>query len=361
MARRAVVEVSLGERSYSVRIGEGVFAELRELLARLAPTSILYALDEEIAARHRSLGESPGPAARFPVPGGEGAKSPERLLAAWEAFSRAGLDRGSLVVAAGGGSLTDLVGFAAATWHRGIPWVAVPTTLLGMVDAAVGGKTAIDLPAGKNLAGAFHQPRAVLCDLSFLGTLPDEGFATGLSEAVKAAVVGDPELFVLLEGSAGAGGAERLRRDPERILEVVRRAVAVKAGIVSRDERESGERRKLNFGHTIGHAIEKASGFAVPHGRAVAVGMVLECRVAEARGMFDPLERARVEGVLGALGLPTSLPRLDPGAVFAALPADKKARGGRLAFALPRGVGRVEVVEGLDPREVEPILRSAAG
>ncbi len=360
MSRRAEVEVSLGERSYSVRIGEGALADLSGLLEASRPTSLLFAVDEGLLASHPLLLARPElrTSAVLPLPGGEGAKSPQWLLAAWEAFVRARLDRGSLVVAAGGGSLTDLVGFAAATWHRGIPWIAVPTTLLGMVDAAIGGKTAIDLPGGKNLVGAFHQPRAVLCDLGFLGTLPADEFATGLAEVVKAAVVGDLELFAFLEGERG--GADRLRRDPDRLLEVVRRAAGVKATIVSRDEREAGDRRLLNFGHTVGHAVEKASGFAIPHGRAVSIGMALEGRLAEARGTFPSGERARMEGLLGALGLPTSLPRLDLGALLEALTADKKARGRRLAFALPRAIGRVEVVEGLDPREIRAILESAA-
>ena len=357
MPPRAVVEVALGERSYPVHIGRGTFDELGAILAPLRPTAVACGLAEGVARLYPKVKGALGTglAARFEFPSGEKAKSWDSLLAAWTAFAGAGLDRGSVVIAVGGGSLTDLVGFAAATWHRGIPWIAVPTTFLGMVDAAIGGKTAINLPGGKNLVGAFHHPRAVVCDLAFLDTLPPEEFATGLAEVVKAGIVGDPGLFTLLEGRGND-----LRRDGDLRFEVVRRAVAVKAAIVGRDERESGERRVLNFGHTVGHALEKASGFGLPHGRAVAAGMVAECRIACARKLLGPEVLGRVERTIEALGLPTSSPALDRRAILDALSADKKARGGRLVFALPRDLGRVEIVEGIGPAEVAAALEAAA-
>ncbi len=274
--------------------------------------------------------------------GGEGAKTLATVEEICVQCAAAGLGRDGGIVALGGGVVTDLAGFAAAVYRRGIEWVAVPTTLLGMADAAIGGKTAANLLVGKNLVGAFHQPRAVLADPECLRPLSRREYVSGLAEVVKAAVVGDPDLFALLEARADAF----LARELALLADAIARAVAVKAAIVERDERESGERMRLNLGHTLGHAIEAAAGFGpIRHGEAVSIGLAAACRIAVARGLCDETLARRVTGLLAHLGLPTAAPPgLDSAAVAAALAQDKKARDGRLRWALPRAIGRVEVV-----------------
>jgi 3-dehydroquinate synthase len=230
----------------------------------------------------------------------------------------------------------DLAGFVAATFHRGLPLLNLPTTLLAMVDAAIGGKTAVDHPRGKNLIGAFHQPREVIADLGVLATLPEREFRSGLAEVVKSAVVGDAALFERLERSAAAV----LARHPEALGRLVIAAGRVKARVVTADEREADRRAVLNFGHTLGHAVEHLSGFRLRHGEAVAIGMVLEARAAEAAGILRGGEAARIEALLEKLGLPTAPPKgLSAVRILDAARADKKARRGEPRYALPRQVG----------------------
>ncbi|MCI0340520.1 MAG: 3-dehydroquinate synthase [Planctomycetales bacterium] len=274
--------------------------------------------------------------------GGEAGKTLATVEEICAQCAAAGIGRDGGIVALGGGVVTDLAGFAAAVYRRGIEWVAIPTTLLAMADAAIGGKTAANLPAGKNLVGAFHQPRAVLADPDCLRPLPPREFLSGLAEIAKAAVVGDRGLFERLEERADAVRA----RDARWLADAVAAAVAVKAAIVERDERESGERMHLNLGHTMGHAIEAAAGFGpIRHGEAVAIGLAAACRIGVARGLCDEALAVRVIGLLERLGLPTSAPAgLDLAAVAAALAQDKKSRAGKLRWVLPRAIGRVEVV-----------------
>jgi 3-dehydroquinate synthase len=340
-------------------IARGAIESLDAALAERNPSRVALVVDREVARLHPGLERLARrvAAASILVDGGEGAKTAEKLVALWGALGEADLDRGSILLAAGGGTVLDLAGFAASTWHRGIPWIAIPTTLLAMVDAAIGGKTAIDLPAGKNLVGTFHSPIEVIADLAFLDTLPAEELSTGFAEVVKTAVVGDAALLDLIEEKAPA----LLAREEPALLEAVRRAVAVKTAIVARDPREGGERRLLNFGHTVGHAIERASGYTIPHGRAVALGMLAECAIAEARGLAAPALRERLARVLARFGLPVRLPpTLDVRAIVSATAADKKRSAGVLSMALPREPGRVEVVLGVTPSEttngVRPLL-----
>ena len=338
------------------RIARGAIEALPAAVAARSPTRLAFVVDREVARLHETLERIAAEigAAWIPVPGGERSKTPDGLAALWSRLAEADLDRGSLLLAAGGGTVLDLAGFAASTWHRGIPWVAIPTTLLAMVDASIGGKTGIDLPAGKNLVGAFHPPLEVHVDLAFLDTLPAEEIGTGLAEIVKAAVVGDSGLLEHVERNATA----LLAREEASLLEAVRRAVAVKTAIVSRDPREGGERRVLNFGHTLGHAIESASGYAIPHGRAVAVGMLAACTVAQGRGLASPALRERLSLLLSRLGLPTGLPAgFGPEAIVDATAADKKRAAGVLSMVLPRDVGRVEVVAGITREEIEKGVR----
>jgi 3-dehydroquinate synthase len=289
------------------------------------------------------------------VPPGEGSKTLARAGELYDRMLRAGLDRGSVLVALGGGVVTDLAGFVAATYMRGIPWVAVPTTLLGQVDASVGGKTAVDHPECKNLIGAFHQPSAVLCDVATLATLPDEELRNGLAETVKHAVIRDPDLFKDLERRADA----ILARDPAVLEPIVARNVRIKADVVAADERESDLRRILNYGHTIGHALESLLGLT--HGRAVALGMMAEARMAERRGLVGRAVVERQKALLERFGLPVSLPTgADAERCLAIMRHDKKAEAGRMRFVLPEAIGRVRIVDDVSDEEIRAALDSLA-
>ncbi len=272
------------------------------------------------------------------VPDGERAKTLAHAERLHRRFARAGLDRGARVLALGGGVVGDLAGFAAATYLRGVPLVMAPTTLLAQVDASIGGKTAVNLPEGKNLVGAFHQPRLVLADTATLATLPDREFRSGLAEVVKVGAALDPALFALLERQA-----ERLlARDPALVARVVARCARLKARLVAADERDvSGRRALLNYGHTVGHALEAATGYRrLRHGEAVAIGIVAAARLAVRLGTLSPAAAARQEGLLARLGLPTRVPRgISLSHVTEALRRDKKARDGRLVFVLTPSVG----------------------
>ncbi|MFI5255162.1 MAG: iron-containing alcohol dehydrogenase, partial [Candidatus Limnocylindrales bacterium] len=277
------------------------------------------------------------------LPRGERAKT----LRAWEAalreLARRRMERGEPIVAIGGGALGDAAGFLAATWLRGVPLVAVPTTLLGQIDAAIGGKTALDLPEGKNLVGVFQQPAAIVLDIELLATLPSRERRAALGEAVKYAALGDERLFALLEaeGPALASG------DPSAVesgalAELVERCAWAKVEVVSEDEREAGPRIRLNLGHSLGHAIETASGFrGILHGEAVAHGLRGAVAIGLAVGVTPPERAGRIVGLLDGLGLATSSPAVSAAQVAAALGADKKVSGGRLRWVLPTADGVV--------------------
>ncbi len=280
------------------------------------------------------------------LPPGEASKTLETAGGLYDRMLRAGLDRGSVVVGLGGGVVTDLAGFVAATYMRGIPWVAVSTSLLGQVDASVGGKTGVDHPDCKNLVGAFHQPSAVLADVGALATLPPEELRTGLAEVVKHAMIRDADLMARLERDADA----LLACDPGVAEAVVARNVEIKAQVVAADEREGGLRRILNYGHTVGHAIEslamatggRPAGMPLTHGRAVALGMVAEARIAERRGLLAPEAAGRQRDLIHRFGLPVALEEpLDADRVLGLMRHDKKAEAGRLRFVLPEAVGAV--------------------
>jgi 3-dehydroquinate synthase len=358
------VEVALGTRSYRVHIGAGVLdevgARVRETVG--TPSRIAIISDTRVAALHLGRVQTALAAAGFAaadvvtIPPGEGEKRLATVERVCEALAAAGADRRSLVLALGGGVVGDLSGLVAALYMRGIAFAQLPTTLLAQVDASVGGKTAVDLGAGKNLVGAFHQPSFVSCDVRVLSTLPPREVRAGLAEVLKAGLIADPELFELLERRGGEAAA---LTDPALTEALVRRAVAVKAGIVSRDERESGERALLNLGHTYGHAIEAAAGYGpVLHGEAVALGMVAACRVAERIGVTAGLE-ARVSRALVGLGLAVDLePWLRPD-VLAHTQVDKKRTGKALRFVLPEGLGRVRLHD-LTVKDLAEYLRIPA-
>ncbi len=280
-------------------------------------------------------------AALIEIPAGEQEKTIATLSRLWEAFLSAGLERGSTVLALGGGVVSDLAGFAASAYLRGVRWAALPTTLLAMADASLGGKTGVDLPQGKNLVGAFHPPSLVLADPEVLSTLPAGELRSGLAEALKAGIIGDPQLFNLC-ASLGDPAAGSIPVDA--LDEVVRRAVAIKVQVIESDPYEQGWRAVLNLGHTIGHAVELVSGFKLRHGEAVAVGLVLEAQLAEDIHLAEPGLAAAIRRALLGLGLPVDIPAgLDSEAIDRAMGSDKKRRSGKLRFALPLRIGAARV------------------
>jgi 3-dehydroquinate synthase len=302
----------------------------------------------------RSLQRAGLEVATLLVPSGEAAKSARQLSRLWEFFGRQGLGRRDAVVALGGGALSDLAGFAAATWLRGVPWVCAPTTLLAQVDASVGGKTAIDLAAGKNLAGAFHQPAAVVADPEALATLPARQLRAGLAEVVKIGMATDAALFLWLERHV-----ERLRRfEPTLLEEAVRRAVRAKLRVVKADpyEREGGVRTALNYGHTLGHAIEAARAYrGVLHGEAVAIGMRAAGALAQRVAGLPLEDRARQDALLDALGLPRRMPPVPYERLRRAMDHDKKGAGGRARWVLTTRIGHASVPRPIASRLVREI------
>lgn len=269
-------------------------------------------------------------------PAGEGSKTRETKAALEDGLGRLGAGRDTVLVAVGGGVTGDLAGFVAATWHRGVPVVQVPTSLLAMADAALGGKTAVNTPDGKNQVGAFHQPWALYADLDTLATLPDRDLRAGCAEIVKSACLTDPATFATLESDVDP----LLRRDPEALERSVRLALALKARVVTQDERELGLRAALNFGHTVAHALETATGFDLLHGEAVAIGLVVEARLAALRCGFPDGDVERLRVLLSAFGLPVRPPRgIDVGAALAAARRDKKNRRGGVRVCTPPRIG----------------------
>jgi 3-dehydroquinate synthase len=363
------VNIRFTSSGYVVRIGSNLLPRVGQETRAIARSPRAAVITDAGVAAHyldpllASLRGAGLQAEAAVVPAGEASKSLTQAGELYDRLLRARLDRGSVVVALGGGVVTDLAGFVAATYMRGIAWVAVSTTLLGQVDASVGGKTAVDHPRCKNLIGAFHQPSLVLADVSTLATLPDEEFRTGLAEVVKHAVIRDAQLFGLLETRPDP----ILGRDPDALEDVVARNVKIKADVIMADPHESGLRRILNYGHTVGHALESAAiegsgklgGAPVTHGRAVALGMMAEARIALARGLIGsaPVERQRQ--VLKRFGLPVQLEAsVDLERCLALMQHDKKALAGRLRFVLPEAIGAVRDVDDVAEDEIRQALLS---
>lgn len=285
----------------------------------------------------------------FRIPAGEGQKSLRTVSSVWEAFTRSRVERKSVIIALGGGVVGDLTGFAAATFLRGVPWVNLPTSLLAMVDASLGGKTGVNLPQGKNLVGAFHAPQAVFSDTATLRTLPEIEINNGLAEVIKHGVIADPSLFNLCEE-----GEQAMRRNLE---EVIRRAVAVKIEVIEEDPYETGAREVLNLGHTVGHALEVVSQFSLRHGEAVAIGMVVEARISERLGIASAGLADRLRGVFLGMDLPIEIPgHLDHAKIVDAMQQDKKRLGGALRFSLPVFIGEVKTGIKIEPEELRRLM-----
>ena len=339
--------------AYTALVQRGGLAQLGDLLrAQGLRGPVALVSDEQVAGFWAETAVASLQSAAYAthtilMPAGEEHKTLQTVASFWEAFLAAGLERGSTIVALGGGVVGDLAGFAAATYLRGVSWVSVPTSLLAMVDASLGGKTGADLPQGKNLIGAFHPPRLVLADPAVLATLPEAELRSGLGEVVKHGIIGDPALFELC-----ARGWTAVSADWD---ELVRRATAVKIAVIEEDPFEQGRRAALNLGHTIGHAVELVSGFRLRHGEAVAIGTVLAARLSVQMGLAGEGLVGEVTAVLHNLGLPTQIPaELDRDAIVTAVGVDKKRKGGKVKFALPVKIGEVRV--GVDVPNWQQIL-----
>ena len=359
------ITVQLAERSYEVRVAPGMLAELGEFAAAMkdATTAVVIS-DSTVAELYgaravESLAAAGLEAAVLTFPAGEENKT---LATCGRLFDglfdlRPPIDRRTLIVALGGGVPGDVAGFVAAAALRGLRWVQCPTTLLADVDASVGGKTGVDHRAGKNLIGAFHQPRGVLIDVDLLDSLPKGGLADGLAECIKHGVIRDVGLLDFIEDGAG----KILARDAETMTELIARNVAIKAAVVSADETESGQREHLNFGHTIGHAIEAHVGYdRISHGAAVSLGMVAACRMAVGRGFIEPEAADRVADLLRRFDLPVTRDALDGKAIWRIMLHDKKTRGGQVRMLLPVVLGEVAAFEDITPAAVHHAVETLA-
>ncbi|HEU0212651.1 MAG TPA: 3-dehydroquinate synthase [Jiangellaceae bacterium] len=337
-----------GARPYDVIVGRRLHGSLPELLGdAVAKVAVIHprALRRTAEAIRRRLAADGRQAHVVEVPDGEDAKDADVAMFCWSVLGRVGLTRSDAVVGVGGGATTDLAGFVAATWLRGVRLVLVPTTVLGMVDAAVGGKTGINTDEGKNLVGAFHPPAGVVCDLAALETLSPHEFVAGLAEAVKCGFIADPAILSLVEVDPAAAA----RPDGPHLRELVERSVRVKAEVVTRDLREAGPREVLNYGHTLGHAIEKVERFRGRHGAAIAIGMVFAAELGRLVGRLDAATADRHRAVLTSLGLPTTYHAAAWPSLLHAMRVDKKARGDRLRFVVLDGLAKPGILEAPDP------------
>ena len=355
------IRVNLGSRAYDVHVGSDLLRRMGALVEPLALGRHLAIITHpELATGYgstvvESLRGAGRDVAVLTVPPGEESKSLDQAARLFRELVRARLDRGSALIGLGGGVVGDLAGFVAATLYRGIRFVNIPTTLLAQVDSSVGGKTGVNLPEGKNLVGAFHQPSLVVADVLTLRTLPEREFRSGLAEAVKHGMISDEALFATLEKEADT----ILKRDADLLQMIVSSSCAIKAKVVEADEREAGLRAMLNFGHTLGHAIEAGLGYgAITHGEAVAHGMVLAAALSVRRGLCPKEDAVRLQRLLNRFGL-LDEPVPSPESLETYMVSDKKTRDGALQFVLTRGVGSVTFAPASDREELRTCLRTA--
>ena len=357
--RRMLVRVDLGSRSYAIVVESGalgsVGVRLRELgvgarAALVSDAAIMRLYGKTVAAGLEASGFA---VTRVEVPEGEAAKRLDVAARCWDALLAAGLDRTSTVLALGGGAVGDLAGFVAATYMRGTNFVQLPTTVLAQVDASIGGKTAIDHPEAKNLIGAFHQPRLVLVDPAVVRTLPEREFSSGLAEIAKHGIVLDADYFAEVE----RGAAALLARELPVLERVIGGSCRLKASVVERDEREAELRHVLNYGHTIGHALEAVTGYTrFAHGEAVSLGIAAEARLARRLGIASEETVVRQERLLRALGLPVRADAVDVEALLAAIARDKKARDGRVPFVLAPCIGAFRLVYDVPADDIRAVI-----
>ncbi len=363
------IEVALSANPYPIVIGDGALHQLGEQVRGRgfkAGTKVLVVTNPVVHQHYgatvlQSLIASGFAATDLVIEAGEDQKTPATVAQIHDAAFARKLERGSLIVALGGGVVGDMAGFAAATWLRGIAVVQVPTTLLAMVDAAIGGKTGVNHPGGKNLIGAFHQPRLVLIDPATLATLPEREFRAGMAEVIKYGVIGDAELFTDLHAAAehdpAAGLASLGSVGAERLQSLLERSAAAKAQVVAADEREGGLRAILNYGHTLGHVVEALCGYGTYlHGEAVGLGMIAAGEVSLAMGLWSQEDQSRQKAVIAAAGLPLAWPDLDPEAVLECLQGDKKVRDGKVRFVLATSLGTVEIRDDVSSDTIRAVL-----
>jgi 3-dehydroquinate synthase len=367
------IEVALAANPYPVVIGAGGLSGLGEQVAARgfrAGTKVLVVTNPVVQQHYgatalASLQAAGLDATTLVIEAGEDQKTPATVGLIHDAAFARKLERGSLIVALGGGVVGDMAGFAAASWLRGIAVVQVPTTLLAMVDAAIGGKTGVNHPGGKNLIGAFHQPRLVLIDPEVLATLPEREFRAGMAEVIKYGVINDAPLFADLEAAAGhdpaAGLASMAAVGPALLQTLLERSADAKARVVAADEREGGLRAILNYGHTLGHVVEALCGYGTYlHGEAVGLGMLAAGQIAVAMGLWGPDDQARQRALIAAAALPLQMPALDGAAVLACLQGDKKVRSGKVRFVLPTGIGTVEIRDDVDAATITAVMAQLA-
>jgi 3-dehydroquinate synthase len=350
------VEVALGARNYPIRIGAGLLGDATLWRDTIRGRQVLIVSNTVVAPLYLSgveAGLRDLTHATLVLPDGEIQKTLGSAVRVFDALAALGANRDATIIALGGGVIGDLAGFAAACWMRGVDFVQMPTTLLAMVDSAVGGKTGVNLAAGKNLVGAFHQPRAVVSDTATLATLPVREYRAGLAEVIKYGAIGDVAFFTWLESNVDALNA----RDAAILAETIARSCRHKAAVVARDEHERGERALLNFGHTFAHALETATGYtALLHGEAVAIGMLLAARLAAELGRARHTDAERLAALLVALGLPTVAPPCDPAQLLALMRLDKKNLGGHPRLILWRGIGHAEIVDDVPESAIRNVL-----
>ena len=345
------------DRSYDVLVGRGILASLHSEIQRLGSFSSFGLVTDEVVRPlvaeplQDQLRSNSIDTTLIALPPGESAKTIGTVLDLCQQLLVQGFDRRSLLLAVGGGVVGDITGFAAAIYMRGIPYIQVPTTLLAQVDSSLGGKTGVDLPSGKNLLGAFHQPRLVLSDLDVLTTLSSDARRDGFAEVIKAALIEDPELFSILEKE----GADLLDTGNPLLETIIAKACEVKCRVVNRDEHESGLRRILNFGHTLGHALEAAANYNISHGQAVAIGMGLAVRLSRQWAGLSEDNADRALDLIQKLGLPTDIPQnIDPETLLVPLEKDKKIQAGICHFVLLAEIGRAVI----HPIPVEKLRRN---
>lgn len=340
------VLVKVPQASYSIYLGEGVTRLLPEVLFKLKPSGCMVVTNTTVGPLYlkevKRLCQDVCPTSEVVLPDGEHFKKWPTLSMILEALASTGADRKSIIIALGGGVVGDLAGFAAAIYMRGIRFIQVPTTLLAMVDSSVGGKTGMNMSAGKNLIGAFHQPEAVIADTSFLKTLPQREVGAGIGEIIKHGLLADKEYFEGLEKCM-----ESLKAlDAETVAAIVGRSAEIKAAVVSRDEKEKGERAKLNLGHTFAHAIEKLTGYGTwLHGEAVGVGLILAAKTSQRMGKIGPEEVERVKAIVARAGLPVKIEGISADAAIEAMRGDKKSTRGIPHFIMLDEIGRSVITE----------------
>ena len=351
--------VGLEERSYPIIIKQGLLDEIGSELQR-NPFAKRYAIiaDDDVAALFAerllaSLSNNGIEAEIITFPHGEGSKNLATVAELSSKLARLGFDRKDGLLALGGGVTGDITGFVAACYMRSIPFAQIPTTLLSQVDSSVGGKTGVDIPEGKNLIGAFYQPKAVYIDSQILQQLPQSEFLNGLAEVIKYGVIYDRDFFQFLE----MGRKDILALDLQFIEDVIARCCKIKAAIVEADEKESDFRRILNFGHTFGHAVEAVSEYKLAHGSAVGMGMVAVSELAVLKGILDPREKERIENLIREFGLPVTIPQeYDRARIQEYLLTDKKTIGGKVFFVLPTKIGKVIITDEVEPELIEKAL-----